>query len=69
MYRSHRAFVARVHRLQHIDDFITANLTDHDPIRAHAQRISNQFASGDIAFALDVGRPRFQTHHVRLLQA
>ena len=67
MYRSHRAFVARVHRLQHVDDFVTANLTDYDSIGTHAQRIANQFSSSDLALALDVGRSCFEAHDMGLL--
>ncbi len=32
-----RAIVARIHRLQHVERFIAANLTDDDSIRTHTQ--------------------------------
>src|SRR5581483_10218130 len=36
--------------------------------RAHAQAVTHQIAHGHLALALEVGRPGFQPHHVRLLQ-
>jgi hypothetical protein len=36
--------------------------------RPHAQGVAQQVPLLDLALAVDVGRPRFQAHNVRLLQ-
>ena len=46
----------------------SAHLADDDPFRPHAQAVADQIAHRDLALALEVGRPRFQAHDVRLLQ-
>ena len=65
---AHRAVVAGVHRLQHVDGFLAADLAEDDPVGAHAQRVLDEVAHGDLALALDVGGAGLQPHHVRLLQ-
>ena len=64
----HRAVVAGIHRLQHVERFAGADLADDDPVGAHAQRVLDQFALGDLAPALDIRRPRLQPHDMLLLQ-
>ena len=66
--RGHRAVVAGVHRLQHVERLAGANLADDDPVGPHAQRVLDQVALGDLALALDVRRPRFQPDDMLLLQ-
>ena len=63
-----RAVVAGVHRLQHVERLATADLTDHDPVRPHPQRVADQVADGDLALALEVGRPVLQPQPVRLAE-
>ena len=63
-----RAVVAGVHGLQHVQALAAAALADHDAVGAHAQRVAHQIADGDLALALDVGRPGLQPHHVVLLE-
>ena len=66
--RAHRAVVAGVHRLQQVESFRAADLADDDPLGTHTQAVLDEIAHGDLAFAFEVGRPRLETHHVRLLQ-
>ena len=66
--RSHRSVVAGVHGLQEVECFGSADFADDDAFRTHAEAVSDQFAHGDLALALDVGRTGFQAHHMRLLQ-
>src|SRR5580692_7372009 len=66
--RAHRAVVAGVHGLQQGEGFLAAHLADDDAFRAHTQTVAHQVAHGDLALAFEVGWPRFQPHHVRLLQ-
>ena len=66
--RAHRAVVAGVHRLQQVERLGSAHLADDDALGPHAQAVLDQVAHGDLALAFEVGRARFQAHHVRLLQ-
>ena len=66
--RGQRAFVARVHGLQHVERFGTAALADDDPFGPHTQGVFHQVGGGDRALAFDVRRARFQPHDVVLLQ-
>ena len=63
-----RAVVAGVHRLQHVERLAAAALADDDPVGPHAQGVAHQVADGDLARALDVGRPRLQRDDVLLLE-
>ena len=60
--------MAGVHRLQQVEGFRSADLADDDPLGTHTQAVLDEIAHGDLALALEVGRARFQTHDVRLLQ-
>ena len=60
--------MARVHRLQHVERFLAADLADDDAIGPHTQRVDQQLPLPDRAFAFDVRRARFEAHHVRLAQ-
>ncbi len=60
--------MAGVHRLQQVEGFLAAHLADDDAFRPHAQAVAHQIAHGDLPLAFEVRRPRFQAHHVRLLQ-
>ena len=60
--------MAGVHGLQQVERLGSADFADDDAFRPHTQAVAHQIAHGDLAFAFEVGRPRFQAHHVRLLQ-
>ena len=64
----HRAFVAGVHRLEHVQRLGAAALADDDAVRPHAQAVLHQVALRDLALAFDVRRARLQAHDVRLLE-
>ena len=55
--RGERAVVARVHRLEHVECFGAARLTDDDPVGSHTQRVAHELADLDLARTLDVRRP------------
>ena len=58
-----------VHRLQHVQHLVRAHLAQHDAVGAHTQGVAHQVAGADFAGALQVGRARFQAHHMPVLQA
>ena len=60
--------MAGIHGLQQVERFRSAHLADDDAFGPHTQTVADQIAHGDLAFALEIRRPRFQSHHVRLLQ-
>ena len=64
----HRAIVAGVHGLQHVDGFASAALADQDSVGAHSQRIANQVANGDFAATFHVGWARLERDDVLLLE-
>src|SRR5690606_13861774 len=66
--RAHRAVVAGVHGLQQIEHFRAAHLAHDDALWAHAQAVLDEIAHGDLALAVEVGRPGLQPHHMRLLE-
>ena len=66
--RRHRAFVAGVHGLQHVEGFLAAALAEDDAVGPHAQRVLDQIALADFALALDVRRPRLHAADMGLLQ-
>ena len=63
-----RALVAGVHGLEHVERLAAADLADDDAVGAHAQRVADQVADGDLAVALDVRRAGLQPDHVVLRQ-
>jgi hypothetical protein len=60
--------VTGVHGLQQVERLGSAHLAHDDAFRTHTQAVLDQVAHGDLAFALEVGRPGFQPDRVRLLQ-
>src|SRR3954451_19325840 len=64
----HRAVVARVHGLEHVERLARAALPDDDAIGPHAQRVADELPDRDRALALDVRRSRLERHHVLLPQ-
>ena len=68
MDRRQGPFVARVHRLEHVQGLRATDLADDDPVGAHAQGVADELADADFALAFDVGRPRLERDHVVLLK-
>ena len=66
--RGERSVVARVHRLEHVQGLASSALADDDAVRAHVQGVADQQANRDLAFALQVCRPRLEGDHVLLTQ-
>ena len=60
--------MAGVHGLEEVEGLRAADFADDDAFRTHTQTVAHQLAHGDLAFALDVGRPGFEPHHVGLLE-
>src|SRR5664280_404945 len=50
----HRAVVARVHCLEHVERFAGTALPDDDPVGPHPEGVPDQLADRDLALALDV---------------
>jgi hypothetical protein len=67
VHRAAAAVVAGVQCRQELDDLRAADLTDHDPIGPHPQRLPDQVAQRHLPRSFDVGRPRHQSYHVRML--
>ena len=63
-----RAVVARVHRLQHVERFLAADLADDDAVGAHAEGVHHELALADGALPFDVGRARLEPRDVLLVQ-
>src|SRR6202171_6266790 len=68
MQRAHRAVVAGVHRLQKVECLGSAYLADDDALGPHTQAVAHEIAHLHFALALEVGRTRLETHHMRLLR-
>src|SRR5690242_510350 len=66
--RRHRAIVAGVHGLEHVQRLAATTLTDDDAVGAHTEAALDQLTDGHRALALDVGRTRLELDPVRLLQ-
>ena len=64
----HAAVVASVHRLQDLQRFCTAGLSDEDPIGPHAKAVSEQLANVQLTAALHVRRAVFEANHVWMLE-
>ena len=64
----HRAVVAGVHGLEHVQRLAGTALPDDDAVGPHAQRVADELADRDRALALDVRRARLERHHVLLAE-
>src|SRR5262245_24071132 len=64
----HRAVVARVHGLEHVQRLTGAALSDDDPVGPHPEGVPDELADRDRALAFDVGRPRLERHDVLLAE-
>ncbi len=67
MHRGHRAVVARVHRLEHVERLGAADLADDDAIGAHAERVPQEIPDRHGALTLDVRRPRLEAEDMALV--
>ena len=66
--RRQAAVVAGVHRLEHVQRFLAADLADDDAVGTHTEGVDHQLPLPDGALAFDVRRPRLEPHRVPLPQ-
>lgn len=64
MHRACSAVVPCIHRSEKVDDLGAANLTHHESVRPHAQRLPDQLPHRHLADAFDVGGACHQPHDV-----
>src|ERR1700741_2967314 len=62
----HRAVVARVHGLEHVQRLTGAALSDDDPVGPHPEGVPDELADRDRALAFDVRRAGLGGHDVLL---
>ena len=60
--------MTRIHGLEEVECFGSADLADDDALRTHAKAVLHEIAHGDLARAFEVRRTCLKTDHVRLLQ-
>src|SRR5664279_6083917 len=60
--------MSSVHRLQHVEGFLSAHLAHDYPVRPHAQCVDDQFALTYGSLPLHVRGPAFKPNNVLLLQ-
>ncbi len=60
VHRRHGSGVTGVHRLEHVESFGPAALTDDDAVWSHTKRVADQVADSYLAGPLGVGRPRLE---------
>ncbi len=68
MDRRHRAVMAGVHRLEHVDHLLAAGLADDDAVGAHPERVAQAITLADRALALDVGGAALHPADMDLLE-
>jgi hypothetical protein len=66
--RRETTVVARVHGLQHVQGFLAADLSHHNPVRPHTQAIHQELSLSDGAVAFQIGGPCLQPGNVWLFQ-
>src|SRR5688572_12071469 len=66
--RRHRAVMARVHGLEHVQRLARTALADDDAIGPHPQRVTHEFADRDRTLAFDVRRARLERDDVLLAE-
>ncbi|MNH31356.1 hypothetical protein D3C79_917130 [compost metagenome] len=54
-----------IERLEHIERFSAAHLSDYNPIRPHSQRGSDKIPNSNFALALRIGVARFHRYQIR----
>jgi len=60
--------VSRIHRLEHVEGFLPPDFSNDYPVWTHSQRVSDKVSLVDFSFALYIGGPGLQAHHVLLFQ-
>ena len=68
MHGGQRPVMTGVHGLQHVQTLRSSHLAENDAIGTHTQSILDQFPLRHLAFAFDIRRAGFQTHHMVLAQ-
>ena len=68
MDRGQRPVVTGIHRLQHVERFLAADLANDDAIGPHTEGVDDQLPLADGALAFDVRRTRLEPRDVLLLQ-
>ena len=63
-----RPVVTGRHRLEHVERLAGTTLPDDDAVGAHVHRVPEQRPDGDLALALEVGRPRLEGDQVGLAE-
>ena len=66
MNGGHRAFVAGIHGLEHIEGFFAAHLAHDDAIWTHTQAVDQQLTLADRALSFNVRRTGLQAHDILL---
>ena len=64
-----RPVVTGVQRREQVERLAAPDLADHDPVRAHPKRVSEQVTDRHLATALDARGPTLEPHDVRLAQS
>jgi hypothetical protein len=59
--------VPGVHRREHVHHLGAADLTDHQPVRTHSQRLPHQRPQRHLTGSLDVGGARLEGDHMRMV--
>ena len=59
--------MAGIHRLDHIQRFLTSDLANYDPVRPHAEGVPNQVTLSDGSSAFDIWRAGFEADDMVLL--
>ena len=62
------AIVPRVEGREQVNNLGAANLTDHDAVGSHAQRLPKQQRHGNFTAPFRVGAPGYKAHHMRMLR-
>src|SRR5574341_236957 len=68
MQSCHRAIVASVHSLQHIQGSLITNFSNDDPIWAHTEGINDQLTNCNFTAALNIWWSRFKCNYMLLTQ-
>jgi hypothetical protein len=65
--RATPAIVAGMHRRQQVTDLGATDLADHQPVRTHAERLTDQISQADRSSQLGVSRPTLDSHDMRMV--
>jgi hypothetical protein len=62
------SIVTGIHRLKHVERFLTTDLANHNAIRSHTQRVDDEIALAHCPFTFNICRTRLQSDDVSLAQ-